>query len=202
MRVRLNLLVLGASLALSQQFPPIKDWKSVRITLERTSCLGSCPAYEVEVRDGVVRYRGTYPVYIAGERTGEIARLELQQLVDEFSRADYMKLSSMYGGLVMDASTATISVSIDGYSNTIVDATGPDGVEPTVAVVINGKTTTIADSSSRKAEIATVKALEQAIDRFAHTDKWVNGGIGALPPLRREEFKFTSPQARAPSSGR
>lgn len=160
MLVRLTPLILGASLALAQQFPPVKDWKSVRIALERTSCFGSCPAYKVEVRDGVVRYRGTYPASVAGERTGEITRPELQQLVDEFRRADYMKLSSRYGGLVMDASTAKISVSVDGSSNTITDNTSPDGVEHTM--LINGESITGADPSARRAEIAAVKALAQA----------------------------------------
>jgi hypothetical protein len=180
MLVRLTLLALGASLAVAQSFPPVKDWKSVKITLQRTSCLGSCPAYAVEIRDGVVQYRGGYGTAIQGEHKGEITRLELQQLIDEFRRADYMNPRSQFGGkdvdsavviAVMDAPLHTISVSIDGAANSLKTYPDTDRFAPTTFLV-----------------------LENSIDRLGHTAKWVVGNNETIPALRREGFKFRTPQ--------
>src|SRR5689334_7780175 len=68
------------------------------ITLERTICFGSCPAYKVSIYgDGLVIYEGKDFVKTKGDADGRITKDELQQLVREFEKLDYMKLRDRYG---------------------------------------------------------------------------------------------------------
>ena len=53
-------------------FPEIKDWNTLKITLTRGPCFGSCPAYSVEIDgDGTVRYNGKGWVAIEGIDTAK-----------------------------------------------------------------------------------------------------------------------------------
>jgi hypothetical protein len=203
MIARFGLLLLGASVLLGQQAAPVKDWKSVRITLARTSCFGSCPAYDVEIRDGVVRYRGGYSTLVQGEHLGTITRKELEQLVEEFRSADYMALKDNYGPMVLDAPQYALSVSIDGVAKTIVHSQSHGGLAPPVrtplenaveSVSIDG-TSSVVVFLERRVAPPGLTALENAVDRLAHTAKWVQGNKETIPALRREGFKFTSPNA-------
>src|ERR1700693_4148149 len=78
-------------------FPQIRDWKSVRITLERTGCFGTCPSYRLEVHgDGTVRYMGTDFVAITGEHSDRISEVAVRQLVDAFRAVRYFSLNDRY----------------------------------------------------------------------------------------------------------
>jgi hypothetical protein len=49
-------------------FPEIQDWNSLRVTLRRTGCFGSCPAYTLVVYgDGRVHYDGRSDAKPCGE---------------------------------------------------------------------------------------------------------------------------------------
>ena len=48
-------------------FPKVKDWNSVKITLSRTACYGTCPVYSIELHgDGTVLYSGKSNVAFIG----------------------------------------------------------------------------------------------------------------------------------------
>jgi hypothetical protein len=56
-------------------FPEIQDWNSLRMTLRRSACFGTCPVYSVEISgDGSVVYTGTSHVLITGEQYSQISQ--------------------------------------------------------------------------------------------------------------------------------
>ena len=150
---------MGASLALCPDsspqghvlFPEIHDWNSLRITLSRSGCYGSCPAYEIEIHgDGTVVYEGKADVATRGKRTGKISRASLVELVDVFRKADYFTLADRYVSGITDNPTYVSSISYDGMSKSVVDYVGRSVGMP-----------------------STVSDVEAAIDRLSGAYKWI-----------------------------
>ena len=108
-------------------FPEIKDWNSLRITLERTRCLGACPAYKLTIfGDGRVQYHGDndWVDYSAKEYRGHVSAEAVRQLVNLFRIADYFNLFDQYVSRTTDAPAFTTSISFDGESKSVVDYVG------------------------------------------------------------------------------
>ncbi len=78
-------------------FPKIKDWKSLRIKLERLGCYGPCPIYSLEVHgDGSVFYEGAGGiVFISGHHRDRISHAAVVGLVSAFREADYFSLKDI-----------------------------------------------------------------------------------------------------------
>jgi hypothetical protein len=134
-------------------FPEIHDWKSLRITLRRTVCYGTCPDYSVEIHgDGSVVYTGNSHVAVKGKQQGQLTQDELRQLVSLFRTADFYSLRDTYRCSVTDNPTYTTSISINGRTKTVLDYVGREIGMP-----------------------QAVTDLEDAIDRMAGTAKWVKG---------------------------
>src|SRR5215510_2865259 len=91
-----QLLVVVGSVVLVVVVPHLRiaasekcDGKVV-ITIERTSCFGSCPVYSAQIHaDGSVVYLGKRDVKEIGERRFKISQENLQELIKEFQRIDY-----------------------------------------------------------------------------------------------------------------
>lgn len=67
------------------------------LTLERTVCYGSCPAYRITVfADGRVEYEGREFVKVAGTATKRLTASEIQQLRVELGKVNYFALRSRY----------------------------------------------------------------------------------------------------------
>ena len=67
------------------------------ITLERTSCFGTCPVYKVTVRrDGSVAYDGKQFVRVTGHRTHKIPAEQFQKLAREIQRIGFFNLKDKY----------------------------------------------------------------------------------------------------------
>lgn len=135
-------------------FPRIKDWKSLRIGLERSMCFGTCPAYSVEISgDGRVAYKGENCVAQKGPRAARIAVGEVNRLVGKFRDANYFSLRDAHRTAETDLPAQTISIAFDDKAKRVVDYGGE----------MVGMPKSAAD-------------LEDAIDRTAGTDRWVYGG--------------------------
>jgi hypothetical protein len=132
-------------------FPDVKDWSSVKIRLEKSSCLGSCPAYSLEINaNGEVSYEGHYAVGAIGSRKSSISQQELRQLVVRFESADFFACApGMTLGLANDAHNITLAVSVDGATAKV--AWYKEGQVP-----------------------KRVMELEAEVDRVANTAQWVN----------------------------
>ena len=140
--------------AAGNSVPPIKEWSSLRIRLERTMCLGSCPAYSVEISgDGSVVYNGSYCVAEKGERRASISQAEVVELVQKFRDADYFALHDRYAGQITDQPRQITSLRFDGHAKTVEDYVGRSAGMPRV-----------------------VTALEEAIDKAAGTERWIGDG--------------------------
>jgi hypothetical protein len=135
--------------AASRLFPAVRDWSSVKITLKRTRCYGTCPAYEVQIDgNGDVLFNETFPE--ERQRRRHISRKELEGLVEVFRKANYFSLDREYRFGVTDLPTFVTSISIDGRSTSVEDYGGMVAGMP-----------------------ASVREVEEAIDEIAGTREWL-----------------------------
>lgn len=156
-------------------FPKVKDWKTVKITLARTSCFGTCPSYKVEVHgDGSVLYEGHGYVTFTGVHRGMVPQSNVIELVKQFEQADYYSLSDEYRSGVTDSPTKTTSISIDGRQKQVVDYVGLSAGMP-----------------------LAVEQLELAIDRLSGSERWTRGNSETMAALEAENWDFKSPEASA-----
>jgi len=143
--------VTGLRPKLKAPFPPISDWSSLRITLERTPCYGTCPGYSVEIAgDGTVTYMGQHFVAEKGVRTARIPQSAVRALYDAFVKADFFWSFDEYSAPITDLPTKIVTISFDGHSKSVLDYAGER----------QGMPKAIAD-------------LEEAIDAAAGTAQWI-----------------------------
>jgi uncharacterized protein DUF6438 len=135
-------------------FPEIRDWNSVKITLQRGLCFGTCPAYSIEIRgNGSVLYQGKDCVAVKGARVGHISNEQLRALVRAFDAANYFSLRAIYQANATDGPVYRTSFSVDGKSKGVFDYLGMDADMP-----------------------ADVNELEKMIDRVTGSERWTYGG--------------------------
>lgn len=149
-------------------FPEIKDLSTLRMSLSRTSCFGSCPSYFVEVRgSGDVIYRGRRNVLITGEHHARISRQEVIRLLEAFRNADYFSLKDGYSQSVTDNPTYTTAIEFDGHKKSVGDYVGAGAGMPDI-----------------------VTELEDKIDEVAGTEKWLHETTQTWPTLVAEHWNF------------
>lgn len=131
----------------------VKDWSSVRITLDASPCIGTCPVYNVSIAgDGAVSYNGSDCVAAQGPRTGRVSEDGVRRLFRMFADADFLSLNDAYR-----------------FGE-------PDGPTLTVTLAFDGKTKSVQDYSGQKVGMPkAVSDIEDAIDRTADTQQWVVG---------------------------
>lgn len=152
-------------------FPEIQDWKSLKISLQRTACFGSCPAYRVEIHgDGTVIYDGQMFVAISGVHKAKISDDSVRALFSAFQKADFFWLLDNYAAPITDNPTQVISISFDGQNKTVKDYVGRAVGMPSV-----------------------VTEIEKLIDTIADTKKWVIGNAETIPGLKAEGWSFSAP---------
>lgn len=136
-------------------FPEIQDWNSLRMTLRRSACFGSCPIYSVEISgDGSVVFKGTGHVLATGEQYSQISHDAVVQIFEAFRQADYFSLENKYADPVTDNPTYITSISFDGHSKTVEDYVGEYAGMPHAVV-----------------------ELEMTIDRLTGTEQWISGSV-------------------------
>lgn len=132
-------------------FPEIKDWSSLRISLQRTMCYGTCPAYTVTIAgDGTVTWHGGHYVRVGGDATGHIAPEKVRELFERFRKAEFFWLHDSYISMITDFPTQNVTIAFDGHSKSVRDYAGPMIGMPEV-----------------------VGELERAIDDAANTQQWI-----------------------------
>jgi hypothetical protein len=152
---------------------PTGPGESAIMTLSRSGCYGSCPAYRVEVRgDGAVRFNGEGSVLLAGEHTADIDPKVAGCLLEAFRKADFWSLNPRYVARAFDLPTYRLTLSIGGKSKTVIDFAGRVVGMP-----------------------AEVTSLEDAVDSAAGTGRWITGEPGMIDLLAQEHFDFHSKAA-------
>lgn len=100
---------------------------NVVITLERTNCYGTCPAYSLHIYgNGIVQYTGKMHVAISGEQTARVPLDSVWALVDAFRDIGYFSFKDEYrtaenGLTVTDLSSTITSLSVSGTTKRVVD---------------------------------------------------------------------------------
>jgi Domain of unknown function (DUF6438)/Gram-negative bacterial TonB protein C-terminal len=141
-------------------FPDIRDWNSLRMTLRRTTCYGTCPAYTLSVfGDGSVLYSGDGFVRYCGEYRGHVSLELVRELFSFFKKTDYFNLFEKYSSNFTDSPTYTTSIVFDDKKMSVTDYVGIFAGMP-----------------------EDVSKLENAFDRLAGPSVWskatnVNGAI-------------------------
>lgn len=125
--------------------------KDLVITLERTPCFGACPTYKLTIKgSGVVIYEGKASVKVKGKRISMMSKDKVKELVSEFEKIDYFSLKNNYDKLTAtDMPSAYTSIIIDGKKKSVSHYHG--------------------DNTAPK----PLTKLENKIDEFAKTDKWI-----------------------------
>ena len=153
------------------EFPQIQDWKSLKISLQRAPCFGSCPAYRVDIHgDGTVVYDGQMYVAIPGIHKAKITDDSVHSLFAAFQKADFFWLLDSYAAPITDNPTKVISISFDGRTKDVKDYVGRAIGMPQV-----------------------VTELESLIDTTADTKKWVVGNAETIDALKSEGWRFSAP---------
>jgi hypothetical protein len=127
----LGIVLLWCVAATAADAAPSED---VTITLERTTCYGTCPAYKVSIRgDGSVVYEGKKFVRVEGTRQTIVDKAAVAQLVQAFTDAGYFELKDHYRSIqnpdgtetmVTDLPTAYTSLSLNGRHKAVEDYVG------------------------------------------------------------------------------
>jgi len=188
-----GLLKAGCLLAIAVAIHPkamATGQEHIEISLTRSACYGSCPAYQVTIHgDGLVHFTtGTSPVdavdavhrrfarargvLLPGTHEDRIQPEAVQALARQFEAADFWQLKDEYRARVSDSPTKVVTLAVADRKKTVIDYVGTEAGMP-----------------------KAVKELEEAIDRLAGTDRWVNGTADLIPWLEKTHFDFHSNQA-------
>jgi Domain of unknown function (DUF6438) len=136
-----------------RDFPAVRNFATLAITLERTPCYGMCPAYRVTIHgDGQVVYTGGICAAVRGERRARIVPAAVAALVGAFHQADFFSLRDRYFPNIVDAPTRIVTIAFDGRFKTVSETAGMGAGMP-----------------------YAVLDLERRIDATAGTAKWAYG---------------------------
>ena len=127
------------------------------ITLERTTCEGTCPSYKLTILgDGTVNFEGRKYVRVKGTVRSKIDPASVESLVQEFIKIDYFGLNDKYTTIknpdgtetiVLDLPTTITSLTLAGKQKRIVDYVGAP---------------------------QQLMELEDEIDKVANSKRWVS----------------------------
>jgi ankyrin repeat protein len=153
--------------------PALRPNSRVTITLQRTGCFGSCPSYTVTVStDGIV-FDGRGFVVASGRHTDRVDVDEVRNLARSFVAADFYSMASSYRSAVTDNPTYVLSITIDGHMKKVEDYVG-----------------------SWEGMPAVITELEDEVDTFGRTQRWIDGSEGLVQALQAEKFNFHTFEAQ------
>jgi ankyrin repeat protein len=154
--------------------PEIRPNSKICITLGRTDCfLGMCPSYSVEFRTDEIVFEGHRFVVAAGVHRDRSDPDAVRKLAKEFVAADFYSMNPSYWAGITDNPTYVLSINIDGRKQTVVDYVGAWVGMP-----------------------AVITRLEDEVDTFARTDRWIEGAAGLGEALQAEKFDFKTAAAQ------
>ena len=153
--------------------PRVRPDSKVSITLERTGCLGSCPSYSITTSTEGIAFDGGGYVVAAGKHRDYVNADEVRSLAKRFVAADFYSMDSSYRASVTDSPTYALTIAIDGHKKEVEDYVGRWEGMP-----------------------AVITELEDEVDAFGRTQRWIEGKDGLVPALREEKFNFETFEAQ------
>jgi hypothetical protein len=168
-------------LAFITALPAVAIQESIRITLERTACFGTCPVYSVAIHeDGRVVYEGRQYVRESGTHTWRIDATAVRALAAEIDKAGFFEMKNEYTAPITDQPTTYTTVTIGSRTKRIKDYYGA----PTALKEIEARIDTVAgtqphvrgdmEDALARGDAARVRALlAGGADPRARDDKGV-----------------------------
>jgi ankyrin repeat protein len=153
--------------------PAVRPNSKVAITLARTGCYGSCPSYSVTISTDGIAFDGGGFVVAAGTHTDHVNADEVRNLAKRFVAADFYSMDASYRASVTDSPTYVLTIAIDGHKKGVEDYVGQWEGMP-----------------------AVITELEDEVDAFGRTQRWIEGVDGLVPALREEKFNFETFEAQ------
>ncbi len=158
--------------------PLIRPNSKITVELMRSGCYGSCPAYTVTVSTNGMEFEGHSYVVALGKHTATVKPKAVLALAQKFVAADFYSMDSHYQASVTDMPMYALSITIDGRKKEVVDYVGAWEGMP-----------------------AVITALEDEVDTFARTERWINGSDGLVAALQAEHFNFKTYEAQVVLKG-
>jgi ankyrin repeat protein len=149
--------------------PRLNEDSKVKITLSRSGCFGSCPSYKVAVSTEGITFDGGGYVVAKGQHSEGVSADQVRELARKFVDADFYSMNDEYTAGVTDCPTYVLAIDIDGRTKQVVDYVGAWEGMP-----------------------AVITDLENEVDKFARTERWIKGGEGLVSQLQGERFNFQS----------
>ncbi len=164
--------------------------QKTKITLERGMCFGTCPIYKIEIYgsgrvvfSSDTRYPGSadkklplfaYPdgVLLPGVHEDIVDPNAVSDLINSFKRARFIDLRDQYLAQVTDMPQYRLTLQVGNRQKIVIDYVGQAAGMP-----------------------KAVTQLENAVDKLAGTDRWVEGTPDLIPWLESQKFDFHSAQA-------
>jgi ankyrin repeat protein len=153
--------------------PAVGPDSKVAITLQRTGCFGSCPSYSVTVSTQGIAFDGHSFVVAAGKHTDSVNADEVRDLARRFVAADFYSMDASYTASVTDNPTYVLTIAIDGHKKEVKDYVGQWEGMP-----------------------AVITELEEEVDTFGRTRRWIDAKDGLVSALRQEKFNFETFEAQ------
>jgi ankyrin repeat protein len=153
--------------------PEVRPDSSVSITLERTGCYGSCASYKVTVATTGIVFEGGGFTVAHGKHIDKADPDKVRDLARRFVNADFYSMDAKYAAGVTDNPTYVLSITIDGQTKEVLDYVGQWVGMP-----------------------AVIRELEDEVDDFARTERWIAGNDGLVDALKAEKFSFQSYEAQ------
>ncbi|HET9283868.1 MAG TPA: ankyrin repeat domain-containing protein [Candidatus Angelobacter sp.] len=153
--------------------PLLRPDSKVVIVLGRSGCYGTCPAYTVGVSTHGITFDGHEFVVASGKHTDSVNPDAVYALAKRFIAADFYSMDSIYHAGVTDNPTYVLYIEIDGRKKEVMDYVGSWVGMP-----------------------AVITELEDAVDSFAHTERWIEGAEGLVAALKLEDYNFQSFEAQ------
>src|SRR5271154_6199053 len=164
MRQKTTYLALAVYLSISlggRASMPATSRRSV-VTLERTTCLGTCPSYKLMIfGDGTVNFEGRRFVRVKGPAQSKISPALVESLIKDFIdinyfdlRDDYITIKNPDGteSFVTDLPTTITSLTLAGKHKRVVDYVGAPNrlreLENRIDSVVNSKRWVSIDSET------------------------------------------------------
>jgi ankyrin repeat protein len=155
-------------------FPAQVDLKTLSLSLARTSCFGSCPAYTLTIAgNGDVTFttESSYSsVATPGTHHAHIPPDAVRDLLSRFRQANFLSALDQYQCGWTDMPTETLTLTLNGITKSVID--------------YGGETVGLPDS---------ISALEEDLDHTADSERWIKGNVNTIPSLHAEHWNFASP---------
>lgn len=149
--------------------PVLRPESQIKVSLQRTTCYGSCPAYTVTLSGQGVRYEGDRFDAVTGTHDALLEQGALRALAQRMLDAGWFGMEDQYRANWTDNPTQIVTMTVNGQTKKVIDYVGIEAGMPDA-----------------------VRDIEYEIDRIAGSGRWVRAESGLASLLHSEGFDFRS----------